>query len=453
MTQGVIFDRINACINFIQSKLSFLKENSLILKHFDNIVFFFIVLTILSGLFCSTDTIGICIFFTLLVSVINILISKGQKFLPKSFDIALFIFLLVSIISMLNSTLPMASLKGLFKTLTYIGFYFSTVQFLSYNKSKIKYFILLISGCIVFESIIAIIQNHSHVLPLASWQDVSKTNPEDILSRAFGTLKPYNPNLLAAYLITGFPLILKLVIDSLYKRVKIGFITYLIAFMTSLLAIIYTGSRGAYLALSAIFVAIILITYRFIFVDFNNDFYKKWWKNIVLAGTGVATLLIISTPSILKRILSIFLLRGDSSTSFRMNVYNSSIEMFLDNPLLGIGLGNTTFREFYGYYMMSGFDALSAYSIYLETAVETGILGLLAFLSFLFLLLKPAVKVILSNIDVRNKTLVSCCLLSLIGVMVHGLFDTVFYRPQVQTLFWFVVAILNVELNNFKIKQ
>lgn len=447
MTQGIIIAGINSCLNFAQSKLSFLKENSLIFQCFDNVVFFFIALTIVVGLFGSTDAIGICIFFTLLVSVINILISKGQKFLPKSFDIALFIFLLVSIISMLNSTLPMASLKGLFKTLTYVGFYFSVTQFLSYNKSKIKYFILLISGCVLFESIIAIIQNHSHVLPLASWQDVSQTNPEDILSRAFGTLKPYNPNLLAAYLITGFPLILKLTIDALYNRAKIHFVVCLIAFITSLLAIIYTGSRGAYLALGAILFVIVLITYRFIFVDFNNDFYKKWWKNIVLAGTGVATLLIILTPSILKRILSIFLLRGDSSTSFRMNVYNSSIGMFLDNPLLGIGLGNTTFREIYGYYMMSGFDALSAYSIYLETAVETGILGLLAFLSFLFLLLKSAVKVILSGSDVRNKILISCCLLSLIGVMVHGLFDTVFYRPQVQTLFWFVVAILNVELN------
>ncbi|MBO5947598.1 O-antigen ligase family protein [bacterium] len=450
MTQSVIFNEINKCLNFVQSKLSFLKESSLIFQYFDNVVFFFIALTVISGLFCSTDAIGICIFFTLFSSVINILISKEQKFNPKSFDIAIFIFLLISIISMINSTLPMASLKGLFKTLTYIGFYFSVVQFLSYNKSKIKYFVLLISGCILFESIIAIIQNHSNVLPLASWQDLSKTNPEDVLSRAFGTLKPYNPNLLAAYLIVGCPLILKLTIDNLYNRVKFPFGLCLMAFLTSLLAIVYTGSRGAYLALSGILLAIILITYRFIFVDFNNDFYKKWWKKVVLTGAGIATFLIISTPSILKRILSIFLLRGDSSTSFRMNVYNSSIEMFLDNPLLGIGLGNTTFREIYGYYMMSGFDALSAYSIYLETAVETGILGLLAFLSFLFLLLKPSVKIVLSDVDVKKKFLVSCCLLSLIGVMVHGLFDTVFYRPQVQTLFWFMVAILNVELNNFE---
>ena len=135
-------------------------------------------------------------------------IGENQQLRPKSFDIALFVFLIISMISMFNSTLPVASLKGLFKTLTYIGFYFSVTQFLSYNKSKIKYLIWIISGFVVFESIIAIIQNYTDVLPLASWQDVSQTNPEDILSRAFGTLQPYNPNLLAAYLVVGFPIVL-----------------------------------------------------------------------------------------------------------------------------------------------------------------------------------------------------------------------------------------------------
>ena len=61
--------------------------------------------------------------------------------------------------------------------------------------------------------------------------------------------------------------------------------------------------------------------------------------------------------------------------------------MFKDNWLLGIGVGNQNFREIYGLYMKTGFDALSAYNIYLETAVESGIFALLAFLSFVATLL------------------------------------------------------------------
>ena len=76
-------------------------------------------------------------------------------------------------------------------------------------------------------------------------------------------------------------------------------------------------------------------------------------------------------------------MRSDSSNSFRFNVYNSCIDMFKDNWLLGIGVGNQNFREIYGLYMKTGFDALSAYNIYLETAVESGIFALIFFLTFL----------------------------------------------------------------------
>ena len=100
------------------------------------------------------------------------------------------------------------------------------------------------------------------------------------------------------------------------------------------------------------------------------------------------------STSLRARVLSIFILRGDSSTSFRMNVYQSSIQMFKDNPFLGIGVGNQNFRETYGLYMKTGYDALSAYNIYLETAVESGIFALLAFLGFIFYTLQSWFKTI-----------------------------------------------------------
>ncbi len=75
-------------------------------------------------------------------------------------------------------------------------------------------------------------------------------------------------------------------------------------------------------------------------------------------------------------------MRSDSSNSFRFNVYNSCIDMFKDNYLLGIGVGNQNFREIYGLYMKTGFDALSAYNIYLETTVESGVFNSAGIFSF-----------------------------------------------------------------------
>ena len=146
--------------------------------------------------------------------------------------------------------------------------------------------------------------------------------------------------------------------------------------------------------------------------------------------------------SIRMRFLSIFAMRNDSSNSFRFNVYHSSIEMFKDNWLLGIGVGNKNFREIYGLYMKTGFDALSAYNIYLETAVESGIFALIAFLGFILKLCIDSIKYILTSKNITNIIFVSACLISICSALFHGLVDTIYFRPQLQFIFWTFTAII-----------
>ena len=85
--------------------------------------------------------------------------------------------------------------------------------------------------------------------------------------------------------------------------------------------------------------------------------------------------------------------------------------------------------------MKTGFDALSAYNIYLETAVESGIFALIAFLGFLFFIIKKGIKN-LSNIYTL------AALISIAGILIHGFVDTVFFRPQIQFTFWIMAAII-----------
>ena len=63
--------------------------------------------------------------------------------------------------------------------------------------------------------------------------------------------------------------------------------------------------------------------------------------------------------------------------------------------------------------MKTGFDALSAYNIYLETAVESGIFALIAFLGFLFTLSKDAVKFIITSLDNEKIIFVSLSIISI----------------------------------------
>lgn len=225
------------------------------------------------------------------------------------------------------------------------------------------------------------------------------------------------------------------------------------AFVISALAVFFTGSRGAYLGLGAIIAGIIIISGLILKTDFANEQkLKSLYKKAIGALVGLVVLVLIAVPKITKRLLSIFILRGDSSTSFRMNVYNSSWHMFCDNFILGIGSGNQTFREIYGLYMITGFDALSTYSVPLEIAVESGIFGLISFVSFIILFLVKAFQLILkiSPNGLVSKVIMSCAILTILGVMTHGMFDTIFFRPQVQFLFWTMIAMSSSVINDKK---
>ncbi len=93
--------------------------------------------------------------------------------------------------------------------------------------------------------------------------------------------------------------------------------------------------------------------------------------------------------------------------------------------------------------MKTGFDALSAYNIYLETAVESGIFALIAFVSFIGINIYKAIKFILASKTI-DTIFVLAALLSIIGILTHGMVDTVFFRPQIQFTFWIMVGIIRV---------
>ena len=117
--------------------------------------------------------------------------------------------------------------------------------------------------------------------------------------------------------------------------------------------------------------------------------------------------------------------------------------MFKDNWLLGIGVGNKNFREIYGLYMKTGFDALSAYNIFLEIAVESGIFALVAFLGFLFVCVKKAIEIIVTITEKEKIIFVSMALISIIALILHGLVDTVFFRPQIHFVFFIMVGVIS----------
>ncbi len=415
----------------------FLYKNSYLLQNIDFLIFLALAGTLLASLTMSSGVIGLGALAVAGLTLVKLLAVPNAKIKMSAAEWCLIIYFLIVFISLCGSTLFGLSLKGFLKTLTYILFYFSVAQLF---KSNFKYGIatlFVIAAGVFFESGIAFLQNFTHVQAIAGWQDVTNLNPEQVMTRVYGTLQPYNPNLFGGYLVVGLPACLGLTFWFVAKRFYKLALLFFVGTGAGVLSLVFTGCRGAYVAFLAMTIAVLAISLKFFWAN-----YKKIYLAVVGAGAMLSSALILASTSLRARILSIFAMRQDSSNSFRFNVYQSSWQMFKDNWLLGIGVGNKNFREIYGLYMKTGFDALSAYNIYLETAVESGIFALIAFLAYLGMQIFNAVKYILTSKDVSNIVLISAAFVSLIGVMAHGMVDTVFFRPQIQIVFWVMMALI-----------
>ena len=431
----------NKLFTLSQNKLNYIYENSLLLQHIDKLIFLSILGVFISSTMLSSDVIGFIALITTFLTIIKLLTRKGAKLEAQTFDLWLLAYFMIVIISLFGSTLFYLSLKGFLKTVTYLGFYVSVANYLKDNKRHIHAILGTIGLCVSFESIVGFMQNFAQVSEISTWQDVSKLNPEEVMTRVYGTLKPLNPNLLGGYFVAGIPALFACSAYSFTgKNYKNTLIWGTLAIL-SCITLFLTGCRGSYIGLMVVLAGIFAVSAKYLWHN-----YKKIYLSIIGACITFITLAILCVTSLRARVLSIFAMRQDSSNSFRFNVYHSSIDMFKDNWLLGIGIGNQNFREIYGLYMKTGFDALSAYNIFLEIAVESGIFALIAFLGFAITLIKNAIKFIIRSQDAKQVIFVSAAIISICAVMVHGLVDTVFFRPQIQFVFWTMVAIVKNEI-------
>ncbi|NJK59798.1 MAG: hypothetical protein HC918_05475 [Oscillatoriales cyanobacterium SM2_1_8] len=95
-----------------------------------------------------------------------------------------------------------------------------------------------------------------------------------------------------------------------------------------------------------------------------------------LAGLGMA---VAGVPKLRLRALSLLAGTGDTSSNFRVRVWQAVGRMIGDRPWLGIGPGNKAFNAVYPLYQATRYSALGTYSVPLEIAVEGGLFGVLAF--------------------------------------------------------------------------
>ncbi|MBX9722430.1 MAG: O-antigen ligase family protein, partial [Candidatus Obscuribacterales bacterium] len=262
---------------------------------------------------------------------------------------------------------------------------------------------------------------------------------EDKTTRVYSTLK--NPNLLAGYLIPLIPLSFSMAIYAFCQKGWQRLMSLPMLGVGAVITVcsIMTGSRGGWMGIGAALGILGLVVMMSLWV--NKPKLRPLLLVVVFIIPPLLMFGIHHVPKIESRILSIFAGREHSSNSYRMNVYVSSIKMFLDSWWLGVGPGNSTFKLAYGLYMRSGFDALGTYCVPLEVAVETGVVGLGVFIWMIIGTIARAHENFWGNQKGPERWIAAGAAAALLGMMVHGLVDTVYYRPQVQFVFWLLLAL------------
>ncbi len=383
----------------------------------------------------------------MVVWIMGRLIGGPEERRFSAIDAVVLTYLAANIVATFSSHYLVQSVKGLSKVAVYIVNYFLLTSTLSKSPSRLVKLIAaaILAGFAV--SLYGLYQYKIGVAPLATWEDPTV---ESKGTRIYSTLG--NPNLLAGYLIPLFPMAMALAVESF--KLKTAWMRWPAALICSGmaatigLATVLTGSRGAFLALGAMAAVIVLALFGYVVAK-----HKKLIAPIivVIIVAAVAGILIVhfKLPAFESRILSIFAGAEHSSNAYRLNVWRASAKMFMDNWWFGVGPGNSTFPLAYGLYMKSGYDALGTYCVPLEIGVECGILGLL---SSLVLSISLFARAHLAFWQGNYRWLTLGLLTALTGLIIQGLVDTVFYRPQVQFLFWLVVAgITSVSLYDRKI--
>jgi putative inorganic carbon (hco3(-)) transporter len=346
------------------------------------------------------------------------------------------LYWLISLLSTALSPHKKAALVGLGKLSLYLLVFLLLARVLRVQRWRnVVISVYLFTALIV--STYGIRQWFGGVEQLATWVD--PTSDQAGITRVFSYLG--NPNLLSAYLIPAiaFSISAIFVWQSWGPKILAGFMA-----SANSLCLILTFSRGGWLGM-----VLTLVSMALMVLYWERDRLPERWRSqaIPVALTAMALFLIaaiVLVPALRLRVLSLFVGRGDSSNNFRLNVWGSVLQMIQDRPIFGIGPGNSVFNKVYPLYQKPRFTALSAYSIFLEVLVETGVIGFVAFLWFIATTVTQGLRqlpLLYQNQD-RQAFWLMAAIATIPGELGQGLFDTVWYRPEVNTLWWLSVGLI-----------
>jgi O-antigen ligase len=232
-----------------------------------------------------------------------------------------------------------------------------------------------------------------------------------------------NPNFLATYLVLVAPMFAPGILDRRRKRSLRALEGMGLAAV--LLCIVLTWTRGAWLGIA-------LATLLFLLLHSKQSFV------CLLASPAVPVAVLPFLPSaVVSRFASIG--GGDSSISYRLYTWRGVWRM-LDAYPFGVGAGEAAFTRLYPYFAVSGTErVMHAHRLDLQLLAEVGWIGFFIFLLFFVLLFLKIINGFY-RLMARERLILLGCFCALVGALVMGVFDYIWYHFGNFTLFFALAA-------------
>jgi len=214
-----------------------------------------------------------------------------------------------------------------------------------------------------------------------------------------------------------------------------------LALVTMLFAELLTFSRGGYLGM--IFGIGIVIILLWKYISFN--------KKIILGLISTIAIIFLLTTgqSVVNRFLSSFDF-NEGSNSERLKNWNQGSEMFANNFLFGVGIGN------YSLEINPTIEYRSpvyAHNLYLDIGAEMGILALIIWTFLISITIFQLCKISKNSDDEFLRIIAVGLIGSLIWFSVHSFFDTPIYSPTILGIFTVIVSLAVIIINSKYVKS
>ncbi len=355
----------------------------------------------------------------------------------KTPDFWLIVFLVISLISLVQARNIQLGFYHWFKLLELVGLFF----YLRYNFRRLFRFervaqVLVASS--FFQSLVAFGQYGSQKSlglkflresPLAiELAGVAKIVPDNLkLIRAYGTLP--HANLLAAFLLISI-----FFLYFLWLRKKYSFIGDCLLFTLFGLLIFSLGLTFSRIII-ATFLLASLVYFVFIFWFARKKKDKKLSQRVIFIFLFFVVLcslfVVLAWPEISSRFL---ISAREQAVSLRAFYNQTAFSIIKEHPFLGIGLGNFVWEIKQLLHLLASWLHQPVHNIYLLIASETGLIGLVLFLVFIFELLKQ-----LNEPSAASRQQYRLLLLIVFCLLFIGLFDHFFWTLQQGQLIWWLV--------------